>query len=166
MESESQLQVIPQAMVVEARGCTLKKDFYVKELAFVNTQTQEHWVGTFQPALDKGYLRRKYVRKIDREVTEELGLDWKQGQYPYQVAFTMINFFGQNMQLYALGSDLCHWIQHHTSICVVNLEELFGCQIEPPQEQLVNCEYHCTLNCALNRAMYYSSYLRNMFSLK
>lgn len=153
--------------MVDARGCTLKKDFYAKELAFVNTLTQDYWVGTFEPCLDKSYLKKKYVNKIDREVTEELGLQWKEGQYPYQTAFTVLDYFGQGMQMYALGSELCQWIQQHTSICVVNLEELFGNRMEPPRDVIIDCQYdHCTANCALNRAMYYSQCLNDLFNLK
>ena len=49
------------ALIIDDQGCTLKKDFFVKELAFYNTLTKEHWVGTFKSPMERSYLRKKYV---------------------------------------------------------------------------------------------------------
>ena len=99
------------ALIVDAQGCTLKKDFFVKELAFYNTLTKEHWVGTFKPPMKRSYLRKKYIKDLDCELTDGLGLKWEQGMFPYQVVSTMTNYFGKSVQLYALGKALCQWIQ-------------------------------------------------------
>ena len=155
------------ALIVDVQGCWLKSDFFAKEMAFYNTLTKEYWIGTFKPPMERSYLKKKYVRHIDLKVTDQLGLEWETGAYPYQVAFTMLNYFGKEAQLYALGKDLCRWIQQYTSLCVVNLEEL-GCpgDLHPVGTEL--CPYHkdSKKTCALDRAICLGLYLNTMFSLK
>ena len=157
------------ALIVDAQGCTLKKDFFVKELAFYNTLTKEHWVGTFKPPMERSYLRKKYIKDLDRELADELGLEWEQGTFPYQVAFAMINYFGKSAHLYALGKKLCQWILQCTSLCVVILEEL-GCPNNInhlPPSSCYPCLYHDSSRqktCALDRAMCLGLYLTDMFS--
>ena len=158
------------ALIVDVQGCTLKKDFFAKEMAFYNSLTGEYWVGTFQPPMDRSYLKKKYVKEIDTKVSGSLGLSWEEGAFPYQVGFTMLNYFGKEAQLYALGKNLCQWIQQYTSLCVVNLEEL-GCQDIPLQDPRTfnACPYHdqdLTKICALDRARQMALYLNELFSLK
>lgn len=158
----------PSALIVDARGCELKDNFFIKELAFYNTATCEHWVGTFKPPIDRSYLRKKYVKDLDQQCGRTIG--WDEGAYPYQMVFTMLNYFGKSAQLHALGSELCRWIQTYTSLCVVNLEEL-GCPRDVnalPTLSTHNCIYHSDDNdviCALGKAKRLGLYLNSVFSM-
>ena len=155
------------ALIVDAEGFQLKKDFYVKEMAFYNAVTKEHWVGTFKPPFDKKCMKKKFARDIDIYVQAFTGLKWEEGTFPYNVAFTMLTYFGNKHQLYARGKDTCQWIQQHTSLSVVDLEEL-GCPIIDALPFRSYCVQHNSLKrtCALDRAMRMGYYLMDMFSLK
>ena len=153
------------ALIVDAEGFRLKKDFYVKELAFYNTLTKEHWVGTFKPPFDRQYLKKKYVAAIDQ--SGKTGLKWEEGAHSYNVAFTMLTYYGSKHQLYAKGKDICNWIQQHTSLSVVDVDEL-TC---PSVDQLPfgsYCVYHNSLHtkCALDQATRIGQYLNDMFEFK
>ena len=170
--SNNSTTAMPNVLVVDARGCFLKDDFYVKELAFFNTLRDEYWVGTFKPPMDRSYLKKKYVKDIDRDLAA-LGLEWEGGTFPYQVAFTMLNYFGKDMQLYARGNPLCQWIQQYTSLCPVNVEELGyppRGYPEDPQDPVRDgglCPYHPNPGkCALDGAMHVGLYMHDLFSLK
>ena len=154
-----------EAVVVDARGCTLKHDFYVKELAFYQVSTGEHWVDTFQPPFDRCYLRKKFIKQMDQQLQQNTAMKWEDGTYPYQAVYAVINCFAKTGPLYALGKDMCHWIQQYTCTHVNNVEEL-GC-FAPPASQIQACHYHqdnINVMCALDRATQYGMYLHTMFS--
>ena len=155
-----------KVLIVDVEGFQLRKDFYVKELAFSNPATQEYWVGTFKPPYDRQALKKRYNMDIDWVTANLHGLRWEEGIYPYSVAFAMINFFGNSHQLYAKGRDKCIWIQQYTATPVLDLEQL-GC---PPARDLPfgsYCIFHNTLHksCALDKAVRYCTYINGLFAM-
>lgn len=165
--NRSLLNPLSNGLIVEVEGFQMKNDFYVKEMAFVNPITKEYWVGVFYPPFDRQHMKKKYYQELDWATTNLHGLTWEEGLYPYSVAFTMLHHFGANFQLYAKGRQRCVWIQQHTCIPVVDLDDL-GC---PPLKELpfgCFCEFHNTLHksCALNKATSLGQYLVNMFTMK
>ena len=156
------------SLIIDVEGFKVNKDFYVKEMAFYNAVTKEHWVGTFKPPFDKQCMKKGFASNIDLYAQARTGLTWEEGSYPYNVAFTMLSYFGNSHQLYASGRDMCQWIQQHTSLSVVDLEEL-GCPNVKEVPFGSYCVYHNSLKkrtCALAKAIRMGYYLMDMFSLK
>ena len=154
-------------LIVDVEGFQMKKDFYVKEMAFVNPQSKAYWVGTFLPPYSRQAMKKRYIQDMDWAMRNLHGLKWEEGLYPYNVAFTMLNHFGNNSQLLAKGREKCLWIQQHTSLPVIDLEEL-GC---PPAKDLPFgsfCVFHNSLHksCALDKAAKLGQYVMDLFSLK
>lgn len=154
-------------LIVDVEGFQLKQDFYVKEMAFVNPHTKDYWVGTFKPPYSRQAMKKKYVQDMDWSTRNMHGLKWEEGLYPYNVAFTILTHFGNNCQLLAKGRQKCLWIQQHTSLPVIDLEEL-GC---PPAKELPFgsfCTFHNSLHksCALDKSMRLGHYVMDMFAMK
>ena len=52
-------------LIVDLEGFQLKKDFYVKELAFYNPTTMTCWTGLFNPPFDRQFVKKKYATDMD-----------------------------------------------------------------------------------------------------
>ena len=155
------------SLIVEVEGFQMKKDFFVKELAFVNPITQHYWVGTFEPPHGRQYMKKKYQQDMDWTTIHLHGLTWEDGCYPYSVAFYMLHHFGANHQLFAKGKQKCHWIKQHTGLSVLDLEDI-GCPAAKDLPFGSVCEYHDSRQkaCALDKATRLGTYIVDMFAMK
>jgi len=153
-------------LIVDVEGFQLKKDFYVKELAFYQPFTKEYWLATFKPPFDRQYVKKKYCTDMDWVTRNLHGLKWEEGQYPYSMAYYMINHFGSHFLLHAKGEEKSLWIQHQTPFTVINLE-LMG---SPKAKELpfgCFCTFHNTLekSCALDKAVRLGQFYEGLFTM-
>ena len=165
--SKSLFTPTASSLIVDVEGFQMRKDFFVKELAFVNPITKQYWVGTFEPPHGRQTMKKKYQQEMDWTTIQLHGRTWEEGLYRSSVAFYRLNHFGANHQLFAKGRQKCHWINQHTGLSVLDLEDI-GC---PPAKDLPfssTCEYHDTRqkSCALDKATRLGIYLVDMFAMK
>jgi len=156
----------PNILIVDVEGFQLKKDFYVKELAFYNPFTKEYWQATFKPPFDRQYVKKRYCTDMDWVTRKLHGLKWEDGQFPYAMAFHMISYFGATYQLYAKGEEKALWVQQQTPFSVVNME-LLGCPKAKDLPFGCFCRFHNTLekSCALDKAVRLGHYYVDIFAM-
>ena len=154
----------PNILVIDVEGFQLKKDFYVKELAFYNPHTMQCWTGLFKPPFDRSSMKKKFVADMDWASRNMHHLKWEDGEYPYSMAGTMIAHFGNSHQLYAKGHEKCLWIQQYSLTPVIDLEQL-GCPRAMDLPFGANCTFHNNCSCAIDKAVRLGRYLVNLFTL-
>lgn len=156
-------------MIICMEGFQLEQNFYVKELAVHNPYNANYWIGTFKPPFDITVTKKRFAKQIEMQSRCTHGLNWEEGQYPYSMAFHIIQKFGTCNQLFAKGNNMCSWIEQVVPVPVTNIE-LLGC---PSLEHLPHayyCQFHnnCQKQCALDKAVrigrFYSQ-VHNMISL-
>jgi len=154
-------------LMVDVEGWWFKKDFYLKELAFHNPDTGASWVGTFTPPFEKKCLKRTYMDKVSRN--EGHNISWEIGDYPYGLAFTLINHYAKHHKLYALGRFKCLWLAQYTTSLITDMEDQMGYNLSKnlPKSVLCPCIYHDVTKsaCALNQCIQLGIYYKQLFTL-
>ena len=156
----------PNVLIVDVEGFQIKKDFYVKELAFYQPFTKEYWLATFKPPFDRQYVKKKFSTDMDWVTRNLHGIKWEDGQFPYPMAYHMISYFGSSYQLYAKGEEKSLWVQQQTPFTVVNLE-LLGFPKAKDLAFGTFCKNHNTLekSCALDKAVRLGRYYEELFAM-
>lgn len=164
--SKSSWSADANVLIVDLEGFQIKKDFFIKEIAFFNPNTMQCWSGLFKSPFDKQFLKKKGITAIEYATKYLHGLKWDDGDYPYSMIFQVVSHFGRGYQLYSKGSEKCGWLQQFTSLPVINLE-LYGC---PPAKELPHgcmCIHHNSLekSCAIDKSVKFGLYLSKLYHL-
>ena len=131
-------------LIIDLEGFQLRKDFYLKELAFYNPNTMTCWTDLFNPPFDRQFVKKMYATDMDWATRHLYGLTWEEGQYPYSLSATMISHFGSTHQLYAKGHEKCLWVQQYMTYPMIDLEK-YGCPASKEQPFGCFCTFHNTL---------------------
>ena len=63
--SEDRHSPSPNVLIIDLEGFHLRKDFYVKELAFYNPTTMMCWTSLFKPPFDRQFVKKKYATDME-----------------------------------------------------------------------------------------------------